>query len=79
MNSDTPDYAIVGGTPSKILGRVNGETGELEWFSQQNNNEDPYLEAWKRERTKRKELKQKYVDLENRIQKLEKTLQTSTI
>lgn len=32
VTHDTPDYAIMAGTPARQIGRVDPETGEYEWF-----------------------------------------------
>jgi len=31
VTKDTPDYAIIAGTPSKIVGKINPRTGDYEW------------------------------------------------
>lgn len=85
VTSDTPDYAIIGGTPGKILGTVNKTTGELEWYSkktQTNSEETSDCEArYKEEIVKREKaeerlqsLEDRYAVLESRLKILEATL-----
>ena len=33
VTKDTPDYAIVAGTPGRVIGRIDPETGAYEWLS----------------------------------------------
>ncbi len=35
VTHDTPDYAIMAGTPAKQIGRIDPQTGEYIWFSHQ--------------------------------------------
>jgi acetyltransferase-like isoleucine patch superfamily enzyme len=39
VTKDTPDYAIVAGTPGKVVGRIDPETGEYAWFHRQKEEE----------------------------------------
>lgn len=32
ITRDTPDYAIMAGTPARQIGRINSETGDYIWF-----------------------------------------------
>ncbi|HIE24493.1 MAG TPA: acyltransferase [Anaerolineales bacterium] len=32
VTKDTPDYAIIAGTPARQVGRINPETGEYHWY-----------------------------------------------
>ena len=35
VTKDTPDYAIMAGTPARPIGRIDPESGEYLWFHQQ--------------------------------------------
>jgi hypothetical protein len=81
VTSDTPDYAIVGGTPGRILGSVNAETGALEWFSKddlepqtKHKQTDPgevdYETLLQIEREKREELEAKHRQKEETLREL---------
>jgi len=33
VTKDTQDYSIIGGTPGRLIGKINPQTGDLHWFS----------------------------------------------
>jgi len=79
VTSDTADYSIVGGTPSRILGTIDPETGNLIWLPK-DVTLDPhgYQEKYLKEKGKRKELEKKYDNLEARLKQLEDKWSHST-
>jgi acetyltransferase-like isoleucine patch superfamily enzyme len=41
VTRSTPDYAIVAGTPGRVVGRVDPQTGELVWFDRPSDSDAP--------------------------------------
>jgi acetyltransferase-like isoleucine patch superfamily enzyme len=38
VTSDVPPYAIAAGTPAKVIGSIDPQTGEYQWFHREGNN-----------------------------------------